>query len=170
LITHPFKTGTLCAEIPPAKLETVTPVFHELATTIEDEVLSEVETRRQESNAGPSSPHGAHTGNSGDLLGDLSTLNVDGRSGALPLPSIDSQAIAVDLHKSLQAGSETAIRLALAKYDAEDEEQIKAFCEHFDQCKEVASEASDLEIAAALFATEGRTGEWRQEAMHVLMC
>lgn len=156
-----------CADIPPAKLETVTPCSHHLTTTLEDEILSNAEARRLE--AASPDPSGAAGGGSADLLGGLSALDVNASSGAVPLPSTDSQNIAIDLYTQLQAGSVTAIRLALAKYDAEDEERIKDFCENFDRCKEVASEASDLDIAAALFVTDEKKGQWRQEAIHVLM-
>lgn len=153
--------------MPPAKLETVTPCSHNLTTTLEDEILSDAEARRLE--AASPDLNGAPGGASADLLGGLSTLEVGGGSGAVPIPCSDSQGIAVDLYTQLGAGSVTAIHLALAKYTAEDEEQIKSFCENFDRCKEVASEASDLDIAAALFVTDAKKGQWRQEAMHVLM-
>ena len=164
------------AGVPPANLEAVSPCSHNLNTSLEDEILSDAEARWLEA-ASPSpdpgaAPPGAASASasaSADLLGGLSSLDVGGGSGLVPLPCVDSQSTAVDLHTQLNAGSVTAIRLALAKYSADDEEQIQSFSENFARCKEVASEASDLDIAAALFVTDGKQGQWRQEAMHVLM-
>ena len=157
----------VCAEVLPANLEAVKPCSHNLTTTLEDEILSQAEAKRLEATS--LDVNGAAAGPSGDLLGGMSTLDVGRGSGAVVLPSTDSQGIAIDLYTQLKAGSKTAIQLALAKYSADDEEKIKAFCDNFDKCKEVASEASDLEIAAALFVTDEKQEQWRQEAMHVLM-
>lgn len=159
--------AVVCAEVPPAKLEPVKPCSHNLATALEDEILSQAEAQRLEATSPVAG--GAAAGASGDLLGGMSALDVGGRSGAVALPSTDCRTIAIDLYTQLKAGSKTAIQLALAKYDADDEEKIMAFCDNFDKCKEVASEASDLEIAAALFVTDEKQQQWRQEAMHVLM-
>lgn len=158
------------AEVPPANLEEVAPCSHNLTATLEDEILSDAEARRLDASTPSAEPGGAPAGASADLLGGLSSLAVgSGDSGAVPLPCVDSQNIAMDLHTQLKAGPPAAIRLALAKYSAEDEEQIQLFCETFERCKEVASEASDVEVAAALFVSDGKKDQWRQEAMHVLM-
>lgn len=157
--------------MPPANLETVAPAgSHNLTTTLEDEILSDAEARRLEAASPSPSAAAAAAAPSADLLGGLSTPEGGEGSGTvLPLPSTDIQSNAIDLYTDLETGSVTSLRLALAKYSAEDEEQIKAFCDNFDRCKEVASEASDLEIAAALFVTDDKKEQWRQEAMNVLM-
>lgn len=171
----------LCAAVQSPKIEPVQSTYHELSTSLEDAILADAEARvRRMSNSSPSG------GAADSLLGDLSSVAISpdatgsgaGTGGNTlaarappPLPPVvDSGQTALELFRDMNIGTDVSRRLALAKYPPEDQETVEAFCQHFKKCQEVLQDkVSDLDIAAALYATDSENGKWQQSAMDLLL-
>lgn len=176
---HPLR-----AAVPSASIERVNATTHELATGLEDAILSEAEARFRAANT--ASPSGSAADS---LLGDLSSVAISsshpagngagcGTGGSTlaacappPMPPVvDAAQPALEVYRDMNIGSAMSRQLALAKYPAEDQETVEAFCRHFDKCKEVLHDkVTDLDIAAALYATDTENGTWQQSAMELLI-
>ena len=159
---------------------------NDLSTTLEDEILAEAEARLRACST--SLPSAAATDS---LLGDLSSIAiaeshmagqsqgvVSGTGGSTLAalapppqpPMVDSAQPALEVYSDMNIGNDMSRRLALAKYPAEDQETVEAFCQHFDRCKEVLhGKVTDMDIAAALYATDAENGAWHQSAMDLLI-
>lgn len=85
-------------------------------------------------------------------------------------PVVDAAQPALEVYRDMDIGSAMSRQLALAKYPAEDQETVEAFCSHFAKCKEILQDkVTDLDIAAALYATDTENGSWQQSAMDLLI-
>lgn len=85
-------------------------------------------------------------------------------------PMVDAAQPALEVYSDMHIGSAVSRKFALAKYPAEDQETVEAFCRHFEKCKEVLHDkVTDRDIAAALYATDSDNGVWHQSAMDLLI-
>eukprot|EP00892_Ulva_mutabilis_P005447 jgi/Ulvmu1/3274/UM151_0022.1 len=172
--------------VPAATIEHVPSITHDLSTAMEEEILADAEARLRAVSSSSASASAADS-----LLGDLSSVAIGssqadhgalggaGGAGANTLtvlapaplpPAVDAAQPALEVYSDMHIGTEISRRLALAKYPAEDQEAVEAFCRHFSKCKEVLHDkVSDLDIAAALYATDAENGNWQQSAMDLLI-
>lgn len=172
--------------MPAANIEQVHSISHDLSAAAESEILAEAEARLRAVSTSSATASAADS-----LLGDLSSVAIGsaqgghglgggiGAGGASTLaalapppmpPTVDAAQPALEVYSDMHIGSEVSRQLALARYPAEDQEMVEAFCRHFSKCKEVLHDkVSDLDVAGALYATDAENGTWQQSAMDLLI-